>query len=145
MEHSPWEANSRSVKKVLALYGTRRCITVFTRSRTRPRPYVTFRNKLLCYDELLAPRPAPELEDNPFSVVSDIRGHPTVQSNDSLKKLLIMPATLRLGSGSGSTADSMFMGVCSRRRSEDQPGHHEAWTMAIWGLRRGRLWCWLWG
>jgi hypothetical protein len=39
------------------------------RIRPSPRPFVTFRNKLISYDDLLDPRPTPKLEDHPLSAV----------------------------------------------------------------------------
>jgi hypothetical protein len=57
------------VKKLLALYGTRRFITVLTKagSCSFPRPCVTFHNKSSFYgEELLALRPTPKLEDRPL-------------------------------------------------------------------------------
>jgi hypothetical protein len=60
-------------KKFPIFYGTRRFITVFTRTHSIPRPCVTFRNKLSFYGEgLLAPRPTPNLEDRPLSAVHNI-------------------------------------------------------------------------
>jgi hypothetical protein len=45
---------------------------MFTRARSVPRLYVTFRNKLVSsYKELLLPRPTPMLENHPFSAVYD--------------------------------------------------------------------------
>jgi hypothetical protein len=57
------------VKKFPAVYETLRFITVFTRAR--PRPRVTFRNKLDFYGEdSLAPRQTPKT-DRPLSAVCD--------------------------------------------------------------------------
>jgi hypothetical protein len=39
--------------------------------RPGPRLLVVFRNKLIFYGELLAPRPTPKLEDHPLSAVRD--------------------------------------------------------------------------
>jgi len=59
------------LEKFSAFYGTRKFITVFTRTRQRIRPIprfcVTFRNKIFLHDdELLAPRSNPEVEDHPL-------------------------------------------------------------------------------
>jgi hypothetical protein len=70
MEQShSWEANSDSVNKFPAFYGAWSFISVFTRSR--PRPCITFLNKLFYGEVLLAPRPTPTLEDHTLSVIRD--------------------------------------------------------------------------
>jgi hypothetical protein len=49
------------VKKFTVFYGIRRFVAVFTRDHR-----VTFRNKLLSYNELPASRPTPKPEDHPL-------------------------------------------------------------------------------
>jgi hypothetical protein len=57
-------------KKFSTFCGNRSFINVFTRARHIPRCCVIFRNKLFSYAEkLLAPRPIPNLEDNPLFAV----------------------------------------------------------------------------
>jgi hypothetical protein len=75
--HSPWSrvllkklTCSQLVKKSLAFYGTRRIITTFTRARQLSLWMV--RSMIRVYGpELLALRPKPKLEDQPFSAVRD--------------------------------------------------------------------------
>jgi len=55
--------------KLPAFYGTRRFITLFR--GTSSRPCVTLRNQPTSYSELLAPFPIPKLEENPLSAVHD--------------------------------------------------------------------------
>jgi hypothetical protein len=64
MGQSPSEANSRLGSQEIppTLYGTQSFLTVYRKAR--PRPYVTFHNKLFSYGEkLLAPPPTPKLKD----------------------------------------------------------------------------------